>query len=253
MSIFLCHSSNDKAAVRQLYQMLLRGGFDVWLDEEMILPGQDWEREITHAVRHADTIIICLSHGSITKSGYYQKEIKLALDVADEKPDGAIFLIPARLEECDVPDRLARFQWVDLYKPPEYSKLIKALRSAEAKKEEANNIATDTNTRVEMGIWNPTFKPNETHESSSRSPQLITVVLRSTGDKERDKQRIKKIYETLISYEGEDRFSFQIFANGKGHLIDFPDVTTRVCVELLDHLKKLMGEESWRVDEVLFL
>jgi DNA polymerase-3 subunit alpha len=83
-------------------------------------------------------------------------------------------------------------------------------------------------------------------------PQQITVVLRSTGDKERDKRRIKTIYGTLISFHGRDRFSFQIFENGKGHLIDFPNDTTRVCVEVLDRLKKLMGEESWRVEEITF-
>jgi hypothetical protein len=83
-------------------------------------------------------------------------------------------------------------------------------------------------------------------------PQQITVVLRSTGDRERDKRRIKTIYGTLISFHGRDRFSFQIFENGKGHLIDFPNDTTRVCTEVLDRLKKLMGEESWRVEEITF-
>ncbi|MGZ9223711.1 MAG: hypothetical protein ACXW4Q_16520, partial [Anaerolineales bacterium] len=83
-------------------------------------------------------------------------------------------------------------------------------------------------------------------------PQQITVMLRSTGDNERDKRRIKTIYGTLISFHGRDRFSFQIFENGKGHLIDFPNDTTRVCIEVLDRLKKLMGEESWRVEEITF-
>lgn len=83
-------------------------------------------------------------------------------------------------------------------------------------------------------------------------PQQITVVLRSTGDKERDKRRIKTIFGTLISFHGKDRFSFQIYENGKGHLIDFPNDTTRVCTEVLDRLKKLMGEESWRVEEITF-
>jgi DNA polymerase III subunit alpha len=80
-------------------------------------------------------------------------------------------------------------------------------------------------------------------------PQQITVMLRSTGDKERDKRRIKTIYGTLISFHGRDRFSFQIFENGKRHLIDFPNDTTRVCHEVLERLMKLMGEESWHVEE----
>ena len=67
MSIFLCHSSNDKPAVRQLYQRLSTDGYDVWFDEEKILPGRDWNREIIHAVRTADIVIVCLSQSSITK------------------------------------------------------------------------------------------------------------------------------------------------------------------------------------------
>jgi DNA polymerase-3 subunit alpha len=83
-------------------------------------------------------------------------------------------------------------------------------------------------------------------------PQQITVMLRSTGDRERDKLRIKTIYGTLISFHGHDRFSFQIFENGKGHLIDFPSDTTRLCPEMLTRLGKLMGEESWRIEEITF-
>ena len=77
-------------------------------------------------------------------------------------------------------------------------------------------------------------------------------ILRSTGDKEHDRRRIKTIFGTLISFHGRDRFSFQIFEDGKGYLIDFPNDTTRVCTEVLERLKKLMGEESWRVEEITF-
>jgi hypothetical protein len=90
------------------------------------------------------------------------------------------------------------------------------------------------------------------HEEKDHPPQQLTVVLRPSGDKERDRRRIKTIYGTLISFHGRDRFSFHIFEDGRGHLIDFPDDTTRVCTELLEHLKKSMGEEAWRVEEVTF-
>lgn len=83
-------------------------------------------------------------------------------------------------------------------------------------------------------------------------PQQITVTLRTTGDKDHDRRRIKTIYGTLISFHGRDRFSFQIFENGTGHLIDFPNDTTRVCPQMLERLKKLMGEENWRVEEITF-
>ena len=96
------------------------------------------------------------------------------------------------------------------------------------------------------------YVPLAKEEDQKHPPKQITVILRSTGDKERDKRRIKTIFGTLISFHGRDRFSFQIFENGSGHLIDFPNDTTRVCPEMLERLKKLMGEESWRVEEITF-
>ena len=129
LRVFLCHSSGDKPAVRALYQRLCAEGIDAWLDEEKLLPGQDWQREIPKAVRASDVVIVCLSRGSITKAGYVQREIKFALDAADEQPEGAIFLIPARLEECESPDRLSRWQWVNLHEAKGYERLMRALRT----------------------------------------------------------------------------------------------------------------------------
>ena len=86
--VFLCHSSGDKTVVRQLYRRLENDGIDPWLDEERILPGQEWETEIRKAVRACDMVVVCLSPTSVSKEGFIQKEIRYALDVADEKPEG---------------------------------------------------------------------------------------------------------------------------------------------------------------------
>jgi hypothetical protein len=96
------------------------------------------------------------------------------------------------------------------------------------------------------------YIPLATPQDREHPPQQITVNLRSTGDRERDRRRIKTLYGTLISFHGRDRFSFQVFENGSGYLIDFPNDTTRICPELLDRLKKLMSEENWRVEEITF-
>jgi orotate phosphoribosyltransferase len=117
-----------KIEVRNLYQQLYSNGIEPWLDEEDLLPGQDWEREIRKAVRTLDTVIVCLSRKAINKRGFIQKEIKYALDVADEHPEGTIFIIPLKLEECEVPDRLRRWQWVNLFEEHGYERLICALQ-----------------------------------------------------------------------------------------------------------------------------
>ena len=87
LRVFLCHASEDKAKVREIYQRLQTDGIDVWLDEEKLLPGQEWRHEIPKAVRDSDIILVCLSNKSTTKEGYVQKEITFALDIAEEKPE----------------------------------------------------------------------------------------------------------------------------------------------------------------------
>jgi hypothetical protein len=128
LRVFLCHSSGDKSSVRDLHRRLTADGFLPWLDEEDLLPGQDWGYEIRTAVRQSDVVAVCLSRSSITKMGFVQKEIKHALDAADEQPEGMIFLIPVKLEECQVPDRLRRWHWVNYFEENGYAKLIRALR-----------------------------------------------------------------------------------------------------------------------------
>lgn len=83
-------------------------------------------------------------------------------------------------------------------------------------------------------------------------PRLITVFLRPSGDNDRDRRRIKNVYGILISAHGKDRFQFQVFEGGRGHLIDFPNDATRIGSDMLARLKKLMGEEAWRIEEITY-
>jgi formylglycine-generating enzyme required for sulfatase activity len=134
LRVFLCHAAADKPAVRELYHRLRSDGFQPWLDEEDLLPGQKRQREIPKAVAASDVVVVCLSNAALTKAGYVQDEIKFALDATDRQPEETIFLIPLRLEECDVPDRLAGLHWVNFFDPRGYERLLRALRAkAEAK------------------------------------------------------------------------------------------------------------------------
>jgi hypothetical protein len=127
LRIFLCHSSSDKAAVRDLSQRLKSSGLEPWLDEEKLVPGQRWRDEIPRAVRESDLVIVCLSKASVNKAGYVQREIKYALDAALEQPENSIFLIPLRLEDCEVPESLSDWQWVDYFDERGYERLRLAL------------------------------------------------------------------------------------------------------------------------------
>lgn len=128
LQVFLCHAAVDKPEVKKLGQWLHNEGFNPWLDEEDLLPGQTREQEIKQAIRAASVVLICLSYSSISQDGYVHKEIDLALDVAKEKPDGSIFLIPVRLAECELPERLYHLHPVNLFEERGYEGLRKALQ-----------------------------------------------------------------------------------------------------------------------------
>ncbi len=127
LNVFLCHSSSDKPVARKIYSQLKEiRNVKPWFDEVDILPGEDWEPAIKRAVRNSQVVIICMSKSSVRKEGFVQKEIRLAIDVALEKPENTIFIIPLKLEECDVPDRLSSFQWVKY--PEGWEKLVLSLK-----------------------------------------------------------------------------------------------------------------------------
>lgn len=115
LKVFLCHAKEDKPQVRELYRRLHADGIEVWLDERSLLPGQDWKVEIPKAVRESDVVIVCMSPVSARKEGFVQAEINFALDMALQKPEGTIYIVPAKLEKCEVPDKLSRWQWVNLF------------------------------------------------------------------------------------------------------------------------------------------
>lgn len=63
------------------------------------------------------------------RAGFMHKEIRFALDVADIQPEGTIFLIQVKFDECEVPERIRRYHWVDLFTPEGYANLMLALQT----------------------------------------------------------------------------------------------------------------------------
>jgi hypothetical protein len=136
--IFLAHAREDKPQVRELYADLTARGLDPWLDEVDLVAGQIWKEEIPRAIRQAGIFLACLSSRSAGKVGYVQNEFRLALSAFSERPPGSIYLIPVRLDECDVPDlqipdrglSLQDIQWVDLWEEGGFDRLVKAIERA---------------------------------------------------------------------------------------------------------------------------
>lgn len=91
-------------------------------------------------------------------------------------------------------------------------------------------------------------------ESRRRDPgvetRMVTVVLKATGEKERDVRRLKRVHGLLRANPGTDHFCLMIHENGSRHFLDFPNDTTGVNPDLLNKLVELVGSENVQVEDL---
>lgn len=223
LRVFLCHSSADKPAVRELYQKLrAEPWIQPWLDEEELFPGMDWNLEIEKAIEATDVILVCLSNSSITKEGYVQREIRIALDYADYKPDGTLFIIPVRLEECTPPKRLSRWQYADYFEGQRgraFERLLismkrysEKIRLQENQKEDyVKKDIQDTekesqrvNMQQKLQVLNETESVVGMNNYRLKNQMSVVEKIPKSGSQ----KEVLKNYFSVIASNGENRISF---------------------------------------------
>jgi DNA polymerase-3 subunit alpha len=84
----------------------------------------------------------------------------------------------------------------------------------------------------------------------SDMPRMITVVLRSAGNKERDARRLKVVFGMMISSPGKDRFSLMVFEQNSRYILEFPNETTGISPELVRRLSAVVGEDNLRIEPI---
>ncbi len=96
--------------------------------------------------------------------------------------------------------------------------------------------------------------PKSDHETEDKAQnvRMLTIILRSSGDKTRDVLRIRWIHGIITSFPGNDRFAIHIYEKGHGHLLEFPNFTTDICSELLTRIKPIVGAENIRIETITF-
>jgi TIR domain len=141
LDFFLSYSRSDTVAVRRLYRRLSKDGFQIWFDQEELLPGQDWALEIERAIKRVKAVMICLSSRWVDEEGFVHDELKQSLQRMRRLPEGRVFLIPVRLDSCNMPNSLTALHWVDLSAPSGYHDLTKTLSSILPKDDAV--VATD--------------------------------------------------------------------------------------------------------------
>ena len=127
--VFIAYVQEDAALATKLYREFEQRGFNTWLDKKKLFPGQNWPRAIEAAIERADFFVPCFSHNSVSKRGVFQSELRYALEVASRRPLDEMFIIPIRLDDCQVPRTVQRkLQFVDLF--PDWASGVERVAAA---------------------------------------------------------------------------------------------------------------------------
>ncbi len=113
-NIFISYAKEDIIYAEKLYDYLLSKNYNPWLDKKKLNAGQNWEFHIQDALHKADFIVLLLSKTSVGKRGYVQREFRKALEYCEYKLDSDIYVIPLKIDDCEVPMNLQKFQWIEL-------------------------------------------------------------------------------------------------------------------------------------------
>ena len=141
--VFIGYAGDDIAHARRLSRQLRAAGLRPWLDQEQLLPGQNWPRAIDRAIQSADFAIQCFSPHSQGRRGYFHKELRLMLESATRIPFEEVYFLPIRFEKCKVPDRVvSQYQYVDLF--PDWNSGVEALIDVIAKQHAHRRGCCDT-------------------------------------------------------------------------------------------------------------
>jgi acyl carrier protein len=127
--IFISHGREDTEAAKKIYLELKAAGFSPWLDTESLVGGQKWKAIIRKEIRESRYFLALLSHRSVSRKGFINRELTEALEVLKEYPESEIFLIPVRLDDCQTShENISALHRVDMF--PSWAEGIEKIKNA---------------------------------------------------------------------------------------------------------------------------
>lgn len=99
-SVFLSHSSKDKAFVSRLATDLKSRGVPVWFDQWELKVGDSLTEKIEQGISQSGWLAVVISRNSAS-SDWVQKELRAAQ--ARELRDKNVFVLPIIIDDCEIP------------------------------------------------------------------------------------------------------------------------------------------------------
>lgn len=115
--VFVSYARQDLPVAKRLVDDLEANGASCWIDVRDIIAGRDWEQTVRYAIQDADYFLSLQSKNTLGRRRYAHAELRAALRIQEQLPNGGLFIIPVGLE-VDHGDHRAgpveHLHWVDL-------------------------------------------------------------------------------------------------------------------------------------------
>jgi len=108
--VFLCHASIDKPIVNRVATDLARLEIAPWLDSWKIRAGDSIPQKISSGIKDSDCVVVFLSKNAVT-SHWVEREWQAKY--WDEIQRNEVLVIPALLEDCEIPQLLKAKKYAD--------------------------------------------------------------------------------------------------------------------------------------------
>ena len=123
-SVFICHSHDDNAIAKDIYQYLTTNGINCWIDIYNIQPGKAYAQAIMEGLRVSDCVIVLYSKYAVGSHDM--------LDEIQEAHTTNKRIIPLLIDDTPLVEQfryyLARRQWIVAY--PNYKNNLEELLQA---------------------------------------------------------------------------------------------------------------------------
>lgn len=150
---FLSHNSKDKPRVGELAGQLRAAGLRIWFDDWILRPGDDIYLAIERGLESSRVQILCLSQAALGSDWVgLERSTVLFRDPANTLRR----FVPLLLEDCDLPDTLKRYKFVDYRKPNQkaFAELVAACKDGEDQPAPAASTPATAPARTVTDLYN---------------------------------------------------------------------------------------------------
>ena len=216
-TVFISYAREDARHAEKLYNDLKNAGVKPWRDKDSLKAGENWKVAISKAIKNSRYFIPMFSSNSVDKIGYVQAEFKYAIEALDRYPESGIYIIPVRLDNCEISyEKLESLTYADLF--PDWDKGLKQIFESMGIEPKEKQKIEENEVNWRMGLsdkdWNDLltaickkkcipFIGQGVFTLQSADGKALIPLSQEIIDKWKEKYRLRSLYHNVTQIERE--------------------------------------------------